>query len=227
MNLGFKDSCSSFLVEQDQFISVPLSDRLEILKKVQLKIESIAGKCYLSTQDLTTFPIVSELLPYFINETKGDNGEAPLEYINGPPSMESYKWFYNLIYLNLYFFCLCSLHNLILPEVIDPDLITEFRVQERILYAKLDPSIRHHIRKQGLGVTSNTYVGFDTEFNNLDIKRNSLISAQLAITSKIYLKIPKSPRYTISKLDLESNKLHRLKTSSVILNYSKVETSMQ
>lgn len=48
-----------------------------------------------------------------------------------------------------------------------------------MLYAKLDSSIRIHMRKQGLSVIKNTYSGFDTEFNKLEPGRNSLVSAQL------------------------------------------------
>jgi hypothetical protein len=101
------------------------------------------------------------------------------------------------------------------------------KVKERMLFSRIDASIRHHLRKPGLSLVKNTYVGFDTEFNNIDLESNSLVSAQMAITSGMYLKVPITPRYTISKLDIEANKLYKLRTSSEIFNYSKVETSIQ
>jgi len=49
----------------------------------------------------------------------------------------------------------------------------------------------------------------------------------MAITSGMYLKVPITPRYTNSKLDIEANNLYKLRTSSEIFYYSKVETSIQ
>lgn len=43
----------------------------------------------------------------------------------------------------------------------------------------------------------------------------------------MYIKVPKAPRYTISNVDVDKNKLHRLSTKSDIFNYSKVETCIQ
>jgi hypothetical protein len=42
-------------------------------------------------------------------------------------------------------------------------------LRERNLLGRLDSSIRYHKRKQGLRIVKNTYTGFDTEFNNVDI----------------------------------------------------------
>ena len=83
------------------------------------------------------------------------------------------------------------------------------------------------MRKQGLSLIQNTYIGFDTEFNNNEIGSNSLVSAQLAICSKVYLKFPKTPRYTFYNLDVDKNIIHRKKTTSKFFIYSKVETSIQ
>jgi hypothetical protein len=70
------------------------------------------------------------------------------------------------------------------------------------LFSKLAPSIRHQMRKAGISIVKNTYIGFDTEFNNKDLKINTLVSAQIAIASKFFVKFPKSPRYSISVKDI-------------------------
>lgn len=93
--------------------------------------------------------------------------------------MESYKWLYNLTILALYYLC-CSAQAKV-TEYIDAELTATLKVQERVLLAKLDASIRFHLRKQGLTFIKNTYTGFDTEFNNISLDRNSLVSVQLAI----------------------------------------------
>ena len=49
----------------------------------------------------------------------------------------------------------------------------------------------------------------------------------MAITSKLFIKIPNTPRYTISKLDVAKNTLYKLNTKSEIFNYAKVEGSIQ
>ena len=47
------------------------------------------------------------------------------------------------------------------------------------------------------------------------------------MTSKISVKIPQTQRYVISTLDVDKNKLNKVKISSVIFNYSKVENTVQ
>lgn len=69
-----------------------------------------------------------------------------------------------------------------LTDLIDIDLVTDLKIQEKVLYSKLDTYIRHHMRKVGISIIKIPYSGFDTEFNNTDITRNYLVSAQLAIT---------------------------------------------
>jgi hypothetical protein len=134
---------------------------------------------------------------------------------------------YNLLYLNLYYLTIHSLTNYVSVDEDDVDLITDLKRLERVLFSKLDPSIRYFMRKQGISISNNTYVGFDTEFTNIEVERNSLVSVQLAVTSQTYLKIPKNTRYTISKIDVDRNKVERLKPNSAILNYTKIENSIQ
>lgn len=136
---------------------------------------------------------------------------------------------YNILILNLYLVCLSTLEKDPSTDDTDSDsdVFSDLRVQEQILFSKLDPSIRYHIRKVGISVVKNTYIGFDTEYNNVDFARNSLVSAQLAISSKVYVKIPKALSYSISSLDIERNKLQSVSKVSDKLNYSKIESSIQ
>lgn len=96
----------------------------------------------------------TDLLASFLTDSESIEG---LEYVNGEKSMETSKWLYNIIKLSLYYLCI----------------------------SRLEPTIRHHMRKQGISIIRirNIYSGFYTEFkfNPLDLKSNSLISAQLAL----------------------------------------------
>jgi len=82
--------------------------------------------------------------------------------------MESYKWLYNIILLNLYYLCLTSLKRLEKEkekELGDDDNLTSIKVFERTLYSRLETSIRFHLRKPGITRTQKGYMGFDTVFN--------------------------------------------------------------
>ena len=72
---------------------------MEILGKVLLGLESTVSPGYLTTTDFTdsnSFPVVSKLLPCFIQNAETE------EFINGAKSMESYKLIYNVVILTLY-----------------------------------------------------------------------------------------------------------------------------
>lgn len=69
------------------------------------------------------------------------------------------------------------------------------------LYGKLDPAIRNHLLKRGISVVQNSYAGFDSEYKNIDVKRNKLLTVQLAVNSKTYVKVPKLADFTLSSVN--------------------------
>jgi hypothetical protein len=153
-----------------------------------------------------------------------------LENICGDYSKETYKLLYNILILNLYYLTILALDNLNFAEI-EEDTVTNMRVKEKELYAKLDSSVRHHLRKQGLSVIKITYMGCYT-FNPKDIGGITRLASSLGVVaSKIYFKIPPTSRYIISTLDenKNKNKLHqiRIRNSAVRFNYSKVEATKQ
>ena len=196
----------------------------------------VKGKGYLNSVDLTSFPVIRELLPIFIQSTECEG------YINGDQSLDAYKWIYNLIILNLYYLTILTIKNAdlslqnaglsrknsdVIMEDSVVDLLADLKSYERILFTKIDPSIRHHMRKVGVSLIKNTYCGFDTEFNNVGVEKNSLVSSQLAITSKLNVKIPKVKRYKLSVLDVDRNKIKNVKLSSDKFNFRKAEESIE
>jgi hypothetical protein len=138
---------------------------------------------------------------------------------------------YNILILNLYYLTILALDNLNFAEI-EEDTVTNMRVKEKELYAKLDSSVRHHLRKQGLSVIKITYRGCYTEFNPKDIGGiTRLASSQGVVASKFNIKIPLTNRYLISTLVENKNKNKRLqiriRNSAVRFNYSKVEATKQ
>ena len=225
--LDFKDSSNLFTVIPESFNALSLHQRLQTLIQVQKILDVTAGKGYLSSIDLSTYPLYSELLPYFITELDPDKSFL---WINGDNSMETFKWLYNLMILNLYFLCLTTLKsiNLLTIEYEDFDVITDLKLQEKMLLSKLDPAIRYYLRKIGLKMFKNSYIGFDTEYcQGSRINTNELVSVQLALASRIYLQVPKNPEYSISKIDVDRNKIIKLSQKSSVLNWGKFEASMQ
>jgi hypothetical protein len=210
------------LISKDQFQTNKIEDQIKIVESVLASLDSISKKGYLASTDLRDFPIVSDFLPFFLYNSNSNSKE----FINGVNTVESYKWIYNIVILSLYLLTIDSLNCLNLEDV-EPDLISSFKNKADILLSRVDSSIQHHMRKQGIRISQNSYLGFDTEFNQIEMCKNKLISAQLAISSKLQIKLPLNQKYTLSMLDVESNKLHRVKNTSDEFNYKKVETSIQ
>ena len=121
----------------------------------------------------------------------------------------------------MYLFCIDSL------KLADDESIPDFLVKEKELYGKMDPSIRHHLQKRGLSIKENTYIGFDTEFTKSSLETNCLVSAQIAVTTKSYIKIPRVRRYQVSTVDEKTNKLIILSNNTTKFNYAKIEESIQ
>jgi hypothetical protein len=69
----FKDSCFNFMIQPEKFIFLPLLEQLEAIINIQNSLDVTRGKGYLTTLDLTTYPMIQELLPYFI--TNADESE--------------------------------------------------------------------------------------------------------------------------------------------------------
>lgn len=72
-------------------------------------------------------------------------------------------------------------------------------IQKKLL-GMLDPLLRLKLQKRGIITLQNTYIGFDTEYENIDFKINKLLSIQLAVNTKTIVKIPRN-EYVISGED--------------------------
>ena len=106
-------------------------------------------------------------------------------------------------------------------------LLMDMKVLECELLERLDPSICHHMCKASLSILENTYTGFDMEFTNIDVSMNTLISTQLATTTRSYLRVPRVLSYSISTIDVKSNKLLKMGKTFSVFNYAKLESSIQ
>jgi len=58
------------------------------------------------------------------------------------------------------------------------------------LYNGLDSSLIREFRYRGVIITENVYTGFDTEYYQISVNKNKLLSVQLAISTKTLLRLP-------------------------------------
>jgi hypothetical protein len=78
-----------------------------------------------------------------------------------------------------------------------------------ILRSKLDQYLKTQIQKRGITILENTYTGFDSEFEILDVKKNlnKMISAQTAVQRRTIIKIPLYHPYDVSYVNPLSSEI--------------------
>lgn len=62
------------------------------------------------------------------------------------------------------------------------------------------------MRQRGLTISENVYCGFDTEYKNVDMNSNTILSAQWAVNSKLVLSMPYLIDYNLSVMNIDSGK---------------------
>lgn len=65
----------------------------------------------------------------------------------------------------------------------------------------IDPSIRKKTQKRAVGIMRNIYTGFDTEFENLNLKYNKLLSVQLASCGELMIRVPVYTPYELHSIN--------------------------
>ena len=106
-----------------------------------------------------------------------------------------------------------------------PDLKLDLLNLIDSVYYFLDSSIKIKLNNPGLVITQNIYTGFDTEFYKDNTEQNKIVSAQLAICTKTYLKIPIYKDDSLTTLHPLKDELFEPSTTTV-MNSTKVESLM-
>jgi hypothetical protein len=110
----------------------------------------------------------------------------------------SNEWMYNLLILNLYVQSVLIAKTREVgteDEGVDLDTLCE------TLKDLLHPSIKSMITARGVKITQNLYVAFDTEYQGIDVRKNELLSVQLAGNVGLYLKIPRLYPYRMQYIN--------------------------
>ena len=163
------------------------------VKSVWNNLASIINNGYLNNHDLSKYPIISKLIDSFTTNE---------DYINGEFSHESFKWLYNIINLSIYN-ALIKYEEVYKEDKksVDVDKYHDFVQVRKQIYQKLDPSIRKVLQKNGITLVQNLVCGFDTEYVNVNLKFNKLVSIQMAQQLQCYLKLPLPVRYRLCKIN--------------------------
>lgn len=71
----------------------------------------------------------------------------------------------------------------------------------------MDSTLKRVIQKRGITLMKNTYAGFDTEYalSSYKDRKNSLVSWQLAVNSKFFLKVPRVLSFRLGVRNAESD----------------------
>jgi hypothetical protein len=83
----------------------------------------------------------------------------------------------------------------------------------RQVYNNIGSSVRESMRQRGLTLTTNVYIGFDTEYKPEEIAKNKFLSLQLAVNSKIYLQLPDVQDYSLCNLNTATGEEYPINSS--------------
>jgi hypothetical protein len=125
----------------------------------------------------------------------------------------------------LYEYSLKIIHNLD-ESLLDSDLMADLQVISKDIFSKIDPSIRVKMQKRGISVIQKIDTGFDTEYKNIDLKYNKLVSVQLAINTKSLLKVPKYSEYELSTINTLTDEGYKVDKSKKDFNFIMVEKAI-
>jgi hypothetical protein len=132
-------------------------------------------------------------------------------------------WLSSLLNLNMYYLLIDVLDRLGVGAQVSPnlsqseslstedqeiiyDLIEDIQTYSVTFHGNLNPSIRECMRQRGITVSENVYCGFDTEYKNIDMKSNKILSAQWAVNSKLVLSLPNLSDYNLSVMNIDTGK---------------------
>lgn len=101
------------------------------------------------------------------------------------------------------------------------DVIIDAATEIRGVWNLIDPSIRKKTQKRAIGIMRNVYTGFDTEFENVNMRYNRLLSVQIAACGELVVRVPVYTPYRLHSINtLSGEKYSRSLKSRYILDGS-------
>ena len=208
---------------------IEIEEAFGLIKEVHGEIQSTLQKGFINSVDIMDtrhYPVISGLIPLYLNNIEEEEGKntrpATIDDIKMSLRSDVYQWTFSLVMMDIYL-VLCKGIRLMSK---DPgsygDIYYDYKVLSRETFNKIDPSIRVKLMKKGVGIIGNTYVGYDTEYTNIDIAQNQLLSMQLAVSSRVILKLPRITPYKWSGIDTLRGIVYELVRCDKVVNYTKL-----
>jgi len=165
------------------FNSTPFSLKMFkcLIQKILHNFEKVNEKGFVPLESVTTPNEIFSLIQQFLVKEG-----LKIKVFAG--NSNTYQLWYNFLLIHLYLLGLTMKSESILYN----DELEEIDYILSDLKSRMDPFIRFKMQKRGISIVQNIYSGFDTEFELISYEKsqNKLISLQLALTTKTYLKIP-------------------------------------
>ena len=220
-NIESKDFSNYFNAESKDY---DFSNNFKIVEAILNDIKRINSKGFvnsLAVHQEEYFPILSTCIKNLIIEKKGVKLEKVMLSLTNKELIDLSKWSYNLIILRIY---RNLMHGLVyLKESPYTDISSDYQTLSKEVYSKLDSSIRTKLQKKGITVMQNIYTGFDTEYKNIDLKYNKLLSIQMAVNTKILLKLPiVDEDYYFSSVETLTGKVNPINCASEKIKYENI-----
>lgn len=182
-----------FGLNEADFVEGIVEAIVKKLDVVLLEIKSINNKGFVNSFDLNedNFPITSRIVDSLL--AKDDKGCFRKQFKNFTNSekMEFSKWWYNIIMLDLYYIIEMLINNDKVKDGLCDDRLLELKDFAKELKSGLESYIRLGFKRNGITISENTYTGFDSEYQFKEGNNNELLSVQIAVCSRLVLKMGK------------------------------------
>lgn len=113
--------------------------------------------------------------------------------------------------MDMFILLICLRESPDFIESVSSDELEDIKVLCNEKKNTLDSYIRLALAKGGLSINQNIYTGFDTEYVYESGNRNRLLSAQLAVCSRLVVKLPNlKDFYRLSGVNTVTNEVYNL-----------------
>lgn len=225
-------------LQEEEKVSLDINNKeMDTIAKLKKELEMLENEISLLTSrgfviyrefvsNQGKFPLlVDKMLKYLQKPSKYKNvsNKNLFGFITNETLVFIINWVYQIKILELYLKFADVLAELKERgvDIKESDIAVDLVSDMRILYSKIDPSIRVKMIKKGINITHNVYTGFDTEYEKIDMDHNKLLSAQLAVGFSTLVQIPYMQDYSMVKIDPLDNKKYELG-----VNFNKLETEI-
>lgn len=221
VKISFIESLFEISIETKPKDFLSYAELVDNITKILGVFNSVDKKGYVTVE--TVIPIAREFTNVYSPKLKLDKTEIPKSQ-----SLRCQYWVYEFFIASLYLVMLSELKGL--KELISsqgtiqenpknverdiPDIFFDYSNLMKRLYISLDPCIKQVIQRRGLTLLKNVYAGYDTEYtvDNFEKHHNKLISCQVAVNHKIFLRVPQKIEFQIGEIDAKTGELRVHKT---------------